>query len=170
LDYAVPKYLDTEWLSRVIWDLDIIQLLLRSGCNPNQAFEEETSPWQCILGFVQRKLPAEGFCVKAENFGIYFRVGRTRPKTSCSTYLGSLFELMLKHGADPYARIMESPVGKSKPFSVYEIISGSLAASPMDVAVLVKLLPKQSLLPELPLSRESQLARLKRKLGFANKA
>jgi hypothetical protein len=121
------------------------------------------------LGTVQtRLLEAGNFYVEAKDFEIYFRVGGTRPYTSCSTYFGSLFELMLKHGADPYGPIThwpKSPAGKPKSFSVLEIISCSPASSPEDVAFLVALLPKPSLLP-----RESQLAWLKRKLGFANKA
>jgi hypothetical protein len=193
LDYALPIHPNTGWRYQGRCDLETIRLLLQYGCNPNQVFEEGASPWQYFLSSVHIGLLEENFWVRAEDFEVYFRVGGARPNTSCSTYLGSLFELMLKHGADPYASITEwpeLPARKPKSFSVLEIISCSLATSPEDVAVLVALLPKPALLPELPLpsdlplsdpplsdlpqlplkSRESQLARLKRKLGFANKA
>jgi hypothetical protein len=102
----------------------------------NQVFEEDTSPWQYVLNIVQTRPSAEDFSVEAEDPESYFRVDGIRPQTSCSTYLGSLFELMLKHGADPYASITEwpePPARKPKSFSVVEIISCSLATSPEDV-------------------------------------
>jgi hypothetical protein len=95
LDYAIPKVPSPGWFAQGAWDLDTIRLLLQYGCNPNQVFEEETSPWQYVLSIVQKRLSAENFCIEAEDFEILFLVGGTRPHTSCSTYLGSLFELML---------------------------------------------------------------------------
>jgi hypothetical protein len=145
----------------------------------NQVFEEDTSPWQYVLNIVQTRPSAEDFSVEAEDPESYFRVDGIRPQTSCSTYLGSLFELMLKYGGDSYARVTEPVPGNSKSLSVFEIISCSLATSPMDVAFLVELLPKPSLLPDLPLpsdpslsdlplpspkSRESRLSRFKLKV------
>jgi len=105
LDYAIPKVPSPGLLTHGRWDLDTIRLLLQHGCNPNQVFEDDTSPWQYVLTIVQTRLSAEDFSVEAEDPESYFRVDGIRPQTSCSTYLGSLFELMLKYGGDSYARV-----------------------------------------------------------------
>jgi hypothetical protein len=178
LDYAIPKFPGPRFKQK--WDLATIRLLLQYGCNPNQAFNE-ISPWQYVLSIVQGKCSTQDFAVDAKDFEIYFRHDGIRPKTLCLTYLGSPFELMLNHGADPDAHMMPFFAQNPKYISVLEIISCSLANSPEDVAVLVTLLPEPSLLPRpilpsgptlsdlslsLPKPPESRFSRFKLKVGF----
>jgi len=159
-----------EGFSLITWDLETIRFLLECGGNPNQVYkymaridppphaEVATTPWYAVLEFVRifycgPQPPTYHKSWSDEStLELYFRRDGIIRMGSCISSLGSLFELLLNYGADPYVVITDK-YGTS---SVYDIICQALVDTPEDIPILKALLPDAALKPN-----ESRMLELK---------